>query len=74
MCLKNVTREVKWRRVGEVVHYIADYFTFPHNEIYPGNLKDHCMYEKELKLYLREYLNSEEAMEKNRVLFGISAV
>ena len=55
-----------WRRVGEVVHYIADYFTFPHNEIYPGNLKDHCMYEKELKLYLREYLNSEEAMEKHR--------
>lgn len=63
-----------WRRVGEVVHYIADYFTFPHNEIYPGNLKDHCMYEKELKLYLREYLNSEEAMEKQSSLRDFCSV
>ena len=30
------------RHLGEVIHYIADYFTFPHNETYDGNLKDHC--------------------------------
>ena len=31
------------RHLGEVIHYLADYFTFPHNTIYPGNLKDHCV-------------------------------
>ena len=49
------------RRLGEIIHYIADYFTFPHNKIYDGNLKDHCIYEKELKFRLREYVKSGEA-------------
>lgn len=49
------------RRLGEIIHYIADYFTFPHNEIYKGSLKDHCIYEKELKFTLREYVRSGEA-------------
>ncbi|MCI8333896.1 MAG: zinc dependent phospholipase C family protein [Lachnospiraceae bacterium] len=46
------------RHLGEVIHYIADYFTFPHNETYDGNLKDHCYYEKDLKFRLREYVKS----------------
>ncbi len=55
-----------WRRIGEVIHYIADYFTFPHNEVYKGSLKDHCVYEKELKVYLKKYLESPEAARKQR--------
>jgi hypothetical protein len=46
------------RQVGEVIHYIADYFTFPHNDTYTGNLKDHCFYEKDLKIGLRKYIKS----------------
>ena len=42
--------------LGQVSHYLADYFTFPHNEIYTGSLKDHCSYEEKLKRDLREYL------------------
>ena len=57
---------VFYRNLGEVIHYIADYFTFPHNPHYTGNLKDHCVYEKHLKYSLREYIQSGEA-EKNRV-------
>lgn len=49
------------RRLGEVIHYIADYFTFPHNVTYTGNLKDHCYYEKELKFGLRNYIRSGQA-------------
>ena len=49
------------RRLGEIVHYIADYFTYPHNQIYDGNLKEHCIYEKELKFQLRAYVRSGEA-------------
>lgn len=44
--------------IGQVLHYIADYFTYPHNSIYPGNLKDHCSYEQFLKLRLREYFRN----------------
>lgn len=56
------------RHLGVITHYIADYFTFPHNSIYPGNLKDHCAYEEDLKHAIREYVKSEEAAkvrEKN---------
>ncbi len=42
--------------LGQVFHYIADYFTFPHNSNYPGSLRDHCIYEKYLKFRLRSYI------------------
>ncbi len=45
-------------RMGVVLHYIADYFTFPHNAHYPGNLKDHCAYEESLKQHMRRFINS----------------
>jgi hypothetical protein len=44
------------RRLGEVTHYLADYFTFPHNAIFNGTLREHCSYEKKLKFALREYI------------------
>lgn len=49
------------RQLGEVVHYIADYFTFPHNRTYDGNLKDHCVYEEDLKIGLRQYIRTGQA-------------
>ncbi len=59
------------RHLGEVIHYIADYFTFPHNETYDGSLKDHCYYEKDLKFRLREYVRSgrifQEQTESDRL-------
>lgn len=48
--------------LGQVFHYIADYFTFPHNSHYPGNLKDHCAYEKYLKFRLRSYIREGDAV------------
>ncbi|WP_308784326.1 zinc dependent phospholipase C family protein, partial [uncultured Blautia sp.] len=32
---------VFWRRLGEIFHYIADYFTFPHNKTFTGSLVQH---------------------------------
>lgn len=52
------------RHLGVIVHYIADYFTFPHNANYPGKLKDHCVYEEELKHAIRSYVHSPEAIRK----------
>lgn len=51
------------RHLGVITHYISDYFTFPHNAHYPGNLKDHCIYEEELKKELRSYVHSPEAVK-----------
>lgn len=47
-----------------ITHYVSDYFTFPHNANYPGNIKDHCIYEEELKKELRAYVHSPEAVRR----------
>ena len=53
-------------RLGVVMHYLADYFTFPHNKTYPGTLKDHCTYEEKLKQDLRAFLKTEKAKQIGR--------
>ena len=50
-----------YRDLGQVSHYLADYFTYPHNKIYPGSLKDHCSYEEKLKRDLRRYIRTDAA-------------
>lgn len=52
---------VFWRRIGEILHYIADYFTFPHNKTFSGTFMEHNHYEKELKNRLKQYIESGEA-------------
>jgi hypothetical protein len=47
------------RHLGVITHYIADYFTFPHNKIFTGTMREHCSYEKELKFAFKSYVNSE---------------
>ncbi|MBQ4283546.1 MAG: zinc dependent phospholipase C family protein [Lachnospira sp.] len=48
------------RKLGEVTHYVADYFTYPHNDVYEGSLKDHCVYEGELKHALVDFIDSQQ--------------
>ena len=38
---EDLNDRVFWRRIGEVMHYIADYFTFPHNRTFDGTLRQH---------------------------------
>lgn len=45
-------------KLGVITHFIADYFTYPHNSIYEGNLSAHCLYEKELKFALKDYIKT----------------
>ena len=44
--------------LGKLVHYVADSFTYPHNSIFPGNLKEHCQYETELHDYVNKMISS----------------
>ena len=61
-----------YMNLGQVTHYVADYFTYPHNKFYPGNLKDHCSYEEQLKRSLKNYIMSRnmEAGEKVQADFS----
>lgn len=44
--------------LGQITHYLADYFTFPHNRSYSGGIREHCSYEEKLKKDLRHYIRS----------------
>ncbi len=35
-------------RIGKLVHYLTDAFTYPHNPVFRGNLLEHIRYEKDL--------------------------
>ena len=54
------------------MHYMADYFTFPHNINFTGNLYEHNKYEKHLKNHLKRYIESGavKSMEVQPVCFG----
>lgn len=45
--------------LGYLLHYIEDYFTYPHNTDYQGSLWEHILYEKELTKYLKEEKQTE---------------
>lgn len=57
----------RWIAAGEITHYIADYFTFPHNTNFPGNIADHCRYEEELKDTMKACVLSGKADEYCRI-------
>jgi len=42
-------------RLGELLHYITDAFTFAHNERFDGDLKKHIEYEKRLHLIFNNF-------------------
>jgi hypothetical protein len=44
--------------LGQISHYLADYFTFPHNKTYTGGFKEHCSYEEKLKKELKTFIRS----------------
>lgn len=63
-------------KLGVITHFVADYFTFPHNSIYEGNLSAHCYYEKELKYALKDYIKGlnvsklKEKIDTNDIQFN----
>ncbi len=62
-----------YRHLGEVSHYIADYFTYPHNEKFTGGFREHCSYEENLKKQLRQHIQSGKAASRKRKYIEFSA-
>lgn len=50
--------------LGKLTHYLADAFTYPHNEHYPDPLLCHHQYETDLRAYLQEYLTDRTVRRK----------
>lgn len=42
--------------LGKLTHYLADAFTYPHNENYADSIVEHRRYEDALRKYLSSYL------------------
>lgn len=43
--------------LGRAVHYMGDYFTFPHSPGFLGNLKEHIEYERKLHRHISDRLD-----------------
>lgn len=57
--MERLSNKTKWKKgdyyhLGKLLHYVTDAFTFPHNEEFRGNLKEHVEYEKKFHFLLEE--------------------
>lgn len=57
---------VSTMRMGVITHYVADYFTFPHNSHYDGGFKEHCIYEEALKHKMYSYIHEVRSTTEDR--------
>ena len=64
--LQRRTHWTMWQyyTLGKLTHYLADAFTFPHNEHYPDTLLEHHQYETDLRAYLESYLEQRTLRRK----------
>jgi hypothetical protein len=44
--------------LGVLIHYLADSFTYPHNDEFNGTIKEHLIYEENLHYSFLKYLNN----------------
>ena len=59
--LQNREHWTMWQyyTLGKLTHYLADAFTFPHNDTYADSLMAHRRYEHDLRLYLSRHLEGQ---------------
>ena len=60
-CIRRLQGRKRWTMwqyytLGKLTHYLADAFTYPHNDGFPHGALDHHRYETDLRLYLAGYL------------------
>lgn len=46
--------------LGKLIHYVADAFTYPHNAMFKGSLRQHCQYETELHEYVNNMITEDQ--------------
>ena len=65
--LQRRSRWTMWQyyTLGKLTHYLADAFTYPHNENYPDSMLCHHQYETDLRAYLESYLEGRPLQEES---------
>lgn len=63
-----------WIKLGCLMHYIADYFTFPHTRLFHEGFWKHNSYEKELKDKFKEDLQKMKEFHNNLKNVNITTV
>lgn len=60
------------RHLGVITHYLSDYCTYPHNNIFNGSITEHVHYENDLKHSLKKYVTcgDNQRERKENQLFG----
>ncbi|MBE5954541.1 MAG: hypothetical protein E7257_10400 [Lachnospiraceae bacterium] len=65
-------------RMGMILHYIADYFTLPHNSHYEGGFKEHCVYEGQqlrcMSSFVEKFRNDGFKLEAPKALDDIKQI
>ena len=59
--IERLQRRASWTMwqyytLGKLTHYLADAFTYPHNENFPDTMLDHHRYETDLRQYFSGYM------------------
>jgi hypothetical protein len=55
---RGVKGMISFYRLGRLVHYITDGFTFAHNENFDGDIREHSRYEHGLHEFFPDYLRT----------------
>lgn len=71
---KEKLKIIDYYKLGKLIHYTADAFTYVHNEQFDANLSDHRGYEHALQDYFLSYLNSEPAEDQHCQDCAITAI
>lgn len=70
---KKKLRLLDYYKIGKLIHYTADAFTFAHNEAFGDNLKEHCSYEAKLQQYIPALLSyyRHNPVSSNKTVFNL---
>ena len=55
---KGIDTLFQWFSLGTAIHYIADTFTFPHNDLFGGDIYEHNKYEKLFHKVFKDYISN----------------
>ncbi|HEX3022398.1 MAG TPA: zinc dependent phospholipase C family protein [Lachnospiraceae bacterium] len=53
--------------LGVILHYVTDYFTYPHNDCYEGTVLEHLQYELRLHQLIQQVMEKNECYELENV-------
>lgn len=68
--MRGCLRQRDFYRLGTLMHYLADSFTYPHTDTFCGGLQEHRAYERELHEVFSGYLRRHRAVAEGSLSDG----